>query len=70
MTEEARKSTGNGDEKKGAVGVKTKVKYSDNILPIVSKNMIYTKKMLNFFYVFLGEDQENNENGSTNYRWY
>lgn len=52
MTEEARKSTGNGDEKKGAVGVKTKVKYSDNILPIVSKNMIYTKKMLISFLCF------------------
>ena len=43
MTEEARKSAGNGDEKKAAVGVKPKVKYSDNILPIVSKNMIYNK---------------------------
>lgn len=37
MTEEAKKSTENGDEKRASVGAKSKVKYSDNILPMVRK---------------------------------
>lgn len=68
MTEEARKSTENADEKRASVGgVKTKVKYSDNILPMVSKNINF-KKCYKKHYV-LGKDQKNNENGSTNNRW-
>lgn len=36
MTEEARKSTENGDDKRASVGGKSKMKYCDNILPMVS----------------------------------
>lgn len=38
MTEEARKSTENGEDKRASLGGKTKIKYSDNILPMVSEN--------------------------------
>lgn len=40
MTEEARKSTENGDDKRASLGGKGKPKYSDNILPMVSTKMI------------------------------
>lgn len=38
MTEEARKSTENAEDKRASIGGKGKVKYSENILPLVSIN--------------------------------
>jgi hypothetical protein len=40
MTDEARKSTENGEDKRASLGGKTKVKYSDNILPMVGLKLI------------------------------